>query len=299
MINSLALVSLLGFELSYYLLIIQTGLVSHYSSDLIVLSPMFIGGVLGTLLSARAWGKIENPIHKIMIALTLQLLLSLSYPNYNIFTFLLLGIAVGLMAPLGIYLFKVKQLKELSLALAIAYSVGTYFFTYEPDSRAWMALLFSSIALFSAFLLKNYRVELWSKTTSHSLIIYFPLMLWIFLDTYLFETVLRDSSLNIWEHQTSTIMLFHIVGLVAIYFTKSLKISQHFLIAFLFAGSYIFAYFELSYVLAILYPFTISYYNIIVFRTLSKERSLSRLAFLMIFIGWVASGLGLALAILI
>ncbi len=298
MINSFALVTLLGFELSYYLLIIQTGLVSHYNSDLNILFPMFVGGVLGTFISGRNWGKIDNPIYKIIIALTLQLLLSFLYPNYNIFTLTLLGVAVGLMAPLGIYLFKTKQIKELIIALAIAYTIGTYFFTYAPTDRVWMALLFSSIALFSAFLLKNYKIEIESKVITSSFIYYFPLMLWILLDTYLFETLSRNSALDIWTYQTSTIIIFHLIGLVAAYFAKTLKISQHLFIALLFVGSYSFAYFEWTYALAILYPFTISYYNVIVFTTLSKETSLSKLAFLMIFIAWIASGLGLAIALL-
>jgi len=49
--------------------------------------------------------------------------------------------------------------------------------------------------------------------------------------------------------------------------------------------------------LAIVYPVTISYYNVIVFTALSKEMNLSKLAFMMVFIGWIASGLGLALAL--
>jgi hypothetical protein len=298
MINSFALVVVLGFELSYYLLIIQTGVVSHYNSDLITLFPMFAGGVLGTFLSGKSWGKINNPIHKIIIALTLQLLLSFVYPNYNIFTISLLGIAVGLMTPLAIYLFKAKQNKELLLALAIAYTTGTYYFTYIVDDRLWMALIFSSIALFGAILLRNYRVQTDSKVISHSFVSYFPLMLWILLDSNLFETLSRDEALDIWSHQTSTIIIFHIFGLIAAYFTRNIaKKSQHLFIAFIFILSYGSAYFELTYVLTIIYPFTISYYNVVVFRVLSQEMSLSKLAFMMIFVGWIASGLGLVIAL--
>lgn len=155
MIYSLALILLLGFELSYYLLIVQTGVVAYYNSDLITLFPMFVGGVLGTILGGFSWGRVENPLHKIMIALSLQLLLSFFYPNYNIFTLLLLGLAVGVMAPLGVYLFKAKQQKELLLALAIAYTIGTYSFTSIVDSRMLMAVLFSTIALIFIILASN------------------------------------------------------------------------------------------------------------------------------------------------
>ena len=297
MINSIALSLLLGFELSYYLLIVQTGIVVHYNSDLITLFPMFTGGVLGTILGGKSWGKIDNPIYKIMIALTLQLLLSFTYPNYNIFTLGLLGLAVGLMAPLGIYLFKAKQQKELLFALATAYTIGTYFFTSEVDGKLWMAVTISTIALLSAFILKNYRVERDTKIISHTFISYFPLMLWILLDSNLFETLSRHAELDIWSQYTFTIITFHIIGLITACFINMSKIKQQLFIVLIFFGSYTFAYFGWIYALVMLYPFTISYYNVVIFTTLSQEMSLSKLAFIMIFVGWIASGLGLALAL--
>lgn len=297
MIYSLALILLLGFELSYYLLIVQTGVVEYYNSDLITLFPMFVGGILGTILGGFSWGRVENPLHKIMIALSLQLLLSFFYPNYNIFTLLLLGLAVGVMAPLGVYLFKAKQQKELLLALAIAYTIGTYSFTSIVDSRMLMAVLFSAVALSSAFVLKDYRVETDAKVISHSFLSYLPLMLWILLDSNLFETLSRHESLDIWSEYTFTIITFHLLGLVAAYFIDMSKQKKHIFIALIFMGSYLFSYFELPFALAMLYPFTISYYNVVVFTTLSKEMSISKLAFMMIFVGWIASGLGLAIAL--
>lgn len=297
MIYSVALSLLLGFELAYYLLILQTGIVVHYNSNIFVLFPIFAGGVLGTLLSGRTWGRIDNPIHKIMIALTIQLMLSFSYPDFNFFTFALLGIAVGMMAPLGIYLFKAKQRTELLFALAIAYSVGTYLFTSEVDSRAWMAVAFTTIALLSSVVLKNYIVETDSKLRSHSFLLYAPLVLWIFLDSNLFETLSRHVDLDIWSNYTVIIATFHIVGLVAPNYIDIPKKKQHVVIAFLFSVTYLLFYLELPFLLAIIYPFTISYYNVIVFRTLSREVSLSKLAFIMVFVGWIASGSGLMLAL--
>lgn len=297
MINSIALIILLGFELSYYLLVVQTGIVAHYNSDLITLFPMFAGGVLGTVLSGVPWGKIDNPIHKIIIALIIQLLLSSTYPDYNILPLAVLGIAVGLVAPLGIYLFKAKQQKELLFALAIAYTIGTYSFTSAVDDRLWMAVFFSLMALFSAIILRNYKVETDSKVVSHSFISYTPLMLWILLDSNLFETLSRNEALDIWSHQTFIIIVFHLLGLVTACFISMSKMKQHLFISVLFIGSYALAYFEFTYALAILYPFTISYYNVIVFTTLSQEMSLSKLAFMMIFVAWIASGLGLTIAL--
>lgn len=297
MIYSIALVLLLGFELSYYLLIVQTGVVAHYSSDLIILFPMFIGGVFGTILGGFSWGGIKTPIYKIITALSLQLVLSFFYPNYNSFTLFLLGLSVGVMAPLGIYLFKAKQQKELLFALAIAYTIGTYFFTYDPNYRIFMALTFTTIALLSAFMLRNYVVEIDSKKISHPYLQYLPLMLWIFLDSNLFETLSRHEDLDIWSKYTFIIIVFHLLGLIAAYYFKISKAKNHIFIALVFTLSYMFSYLEWSFVLAMIYPFTISYYNVSVFMTLSKEASITKLAFMMIFVGWIASGLGLAVAL--
>jgi len=297
MIHSLALVFLLGFELCFYLLIVQTGVAQHYNSDMVTLFPMFAGGVAGTILGGFSWGRISNPMHKIMIALSLQLVISFMYPNYNIFTLVLLGLSVGVMAPLGIYLFKAKQQKELLFALAIAYSIGTYFFTYDANSRVYMAVLFTLVALISAFMLRDYTVETEAKEVSHPYLQYLPLMLWIFLDSNLFETLSRHAQMDIWSHYTFTIIAFHLLGLVAASFIKISITQKHIFIAVLFALSYTFSYIEEPLLLAMIYPFVISYYNVVVFTTLSKESSVSKLAFMMVFVGWMASGLGLAVAL--
>ena len=68
MIYSVALSLLLGSELTYYLLIVQTGIVAHYNSDLETLFPMFLGGVMGTWLSGFSWLGLKNPLHKIIVA---------------------------------------------------------------------------------------------------------------------------------------------------------------------------------------------------------------------------------------
>lgn len=297
MIYSIALAFLLGFELSYYLLILQTGIVEHYNSDLLTLLPMFVGGVIGTILAGLSWGKIQEPIHKVYIALSLQLFLSFLYPNYNVFTLGLLGIAVGLMAPLGIYLFKGKYQPKFLLALAIAYTLGTFFFNYDAESRMWMATSFTVIALVSALILKDYSLKDSEDNLVNSYVSYIPLMLWIFLDSNLFETISRHEGINIWSSHTSTIIIFHLLGLIAAYYIKLQDKQQHIFIGLLFIVSYGFSYLEMPLLLALMYPFTISYYNVIVFKALSFETSLSRLSFMMIFVGWIASGLGLGIAL--
>lgn len=297
-IHFIALSLLLGFELSYYLLIIQTGIVQHFHSDLFKLAPLFFGGVLGTLASGYAWGGLSKPIYKIIIALCLQLLLSFLYPVYSVYTLVLLGFSVGMMAPLSIYLFKEHQRKELFFALAIAYSVGTYGFTSLADSREWMALVFTGTALISAFFLLHYKITQVHKTSAFNFKTYLPLILWIFLDSNLFETLLRHPSMNIWDSFTYLIITFHILGLIAAFSMKFKTFHHHLLISILFISSYALSFFEAPLYLSMVYPFTISYYNVIVFTALTKEKNLQKLSLLMVFIGWIASGLGLSLALL-
>ena len=135
------------------------------------------------------------------------------------------------------------------------------------------------------------------RTRSRSFIAYLPLILWILLDSTLFETLSRHEGLMIWSEKTYTITLFHLLGLLGAYMIKVDELKQHLIIALLFIGSYSLSYLEWPTALAMLYPFTISYYGVIVFVTLSKENSLQKLSCLMVFIGWIASGLGLAIAL--
>lgn len=297
LVQSIALVLLLGFELSYYLLIVQTGITQHFHSNLITLLPLFIGGVAGTMISGQRWISIDNPMHKIILALSLQLVLSFVYPNFNMFTLAILGVSVGVMAPLSIYIFKEKQRLELFMALAIAYTIGTYSFTSFAESRGIMAVGFTFLALISSVLLVDYEVQEDKKAQSRSFAMYLPLMLWIFLDSNLFETLSRSQNLDIWSHQTYTIIFFHLFGLIAAYFMRIKESQQHFIIAGLFVLSYALSYLQMPIMLALIYPFTISYYNVIVFSVLTKEMSLSRLSFMMVFIAWIASGMGLGLAL--
>jgi hypothetical protein len=122
-------------------------------------------------------------------------------------------------------------------------------------------------------------------------------MLWILLDSNLFETLSRHEGLRIWGNMTYTIITFHLLGLAAGYYVKLKEYMHHMVIAVLFVGSYTLSYMEASVLLAVVYPFTISYYNVIVFTSLTKVASLKELSYIMVFVGWFASGAGLGLAL--
>ncbi|HIC44372.1 MAG TPA: hypothetical protein EYO73_08845 [Sulfurimonas sp.] len=297
MIQFISLALLLGFELSYYLLIIQTGIAQHYHSDLLTLLPLFVGGITGSLVSGHTWAKITNPLHKISISLCLQLILSLLYPEYSPFSLFLLGLSVGVMAPLSIYIFQSHQKRELFFALGIAYSVGTYGFAFFTDSKEEMAIIFTCISLISSFFLSFYKIQLKKEKQSLSIMQILPFIVWIVIDSNLFESLIIHQQMNLWLDFNYLIIVFHILGLMAAYLLSFSHIKHHLFIFILFILSYVLFYLEIPLYLAMIYPFTVSYYNMIVFNMLSKEASLKKLSIIMVFIAWIGSGLGLVLAL--
>lgn len=103
----LILILFIASELCYYLLIAQTGIVEYFSSNLFLIAPLPIGGIIGSLLVSYI--KIENK-NKISLFLIIQLTMSFLYPNLNILTLFILGMAVGSLAPLII-----NEIKKLHL----------------------------------------------------------------------------------------------------------------------------------------------------------------------------------------
>ena len=67
----LILIFFIASELCYYLLIAQTGIVEYFSSNLFLIAPLPIGGVIGSLLISDI--NIKNKVTLFLIA---QLILS-------------------------------------------------------------------------------------------------------------------------------------------------------------------------------------------------------------------------------
>ena len=286
----LILILFIACELCYYLLIAQTGVVEYFSSNLFLIAPLPIGGVIGTLLVSFIKIDFKN---RISLFLIIQLIMSFLYPNFNMYTLFILGFAVGSMAPLIVNEIKKTTLVELGLALSISYVTGTFLFNYEVDARGIIAIILTSITLItSRFLPTNETIE---KSNSN-----FPLLmmvLWVFLDSALFESLSRDVTISIWrEGFTFQIALFHVVGVFCALFIKIENNQKALLILSLFALSYLFYFLREGFILSIIYPFVISYYNVIILQTISKK-DFKIIALYMVFIGWMASGAGLFVAI--
>ncbi|RXJ97943.1 hypothetical protein CRU98_11615 [Arcobacter sp. CECT 8986] len=290
--QKLTLIFFIAFELCYYLLIAQTGIVEHYSSNIFAIAFLPIGGIIGSILSFAI--KVSEK-KKIIGFLIIQLIVSLFYPNINSFLLFILGISVGALAPLLINELKKASNIQLGFALAISYALGTFMFTYDASKRTSIAILFTIITLISSFFLDMKKHKDLTKNSSN-----FPLyvmVLWIFLDSCLFETLSRDMDISIWRDGFSLeIATFHIIGVVCAFYFKIEKVQKELLIITLFALSYLFYFLQEPLILSIVYPFVISFYNVVILQTIVKK-DIKTLGIYMVFIGWAASGAGLFVAL--
>lgn len=289
-LGQLALIVFISAELCYYLLITQTGIVEYFSSDIIAIAPLPIGGVIGSLLTYYL--KISDE-KKILLFLVLQLLMSFFYPSLSISMLFILGVSVGALAPLLINELKKATFIDLGFALAISYVIGTSLFNYEAALRGNLAIALTVITLVCSLFLPKEKAEQ-KEYQEFSL---FVMVLWIFLDSALFETLSRDITISIWRDGYSLqIALFHVIGVVTAISYKMEKNQKELFIIILFALSYLFYFLEESLILSIVYPFVISYYNVAILQTIMKK-DLKVICIYMIFIGWMASGAGLFIAL--
>ncbi|WP_024954767.1 hypothetical protein [Sulfurospirillum arcachonense] len=284
------LVLFIASELCYYLLIAQTGIVEYFSSNIYLIASLPIGGVLGSFLSFYI--KTSNS-NKILFFLIIQLIMSFLYPQFSFIMLFILGISVGALAPLIINELKKATALDIGLSLSLSYVVGTFLFNYEASERGSIAIVLSLITLVCSRFLPKQKVSR-MKYENYSL---FAMVLWVFLDSALFESLSRDLSISIWRGgYSSQIALFHIVGVIAALGVKLEKNQKELLIMVLFAISYLLYFLREANILAIVYPFVISYYNVVILQTILKK-DLKTISIYMVFIGWIASGTGLFVAV--
>lgn len=255
-----------------------------------LIAPLPIGGIIGSLLVSYIKIDFKN---KISLFLTIQLIMSFLYPNFNMLTLFILGFAVGSLAPLIINEIKKTSLLELGLALSVSYVTGTLLFNYEVEARGIIAITLTTITLLaSRFLPTNEPIK--KSNQEFALLM---MVLWVFLDSALFEALSRDITISIWRDGfTFQIALFHVIGVFCALFFKIEKNQKSLLILTLFAASYLFYFLREGFILSIVYPFVISYYNVVILQTIAKK-DFKTITFYMIFIGWMASGAGLFVAL--
>ncbi len=303
--HSLLLLTLLTSELCYYLLIAQTGIVESWGSDLLRLAPLPIGGALGSLFAFAELGAWRGTRRKVLCLLALQTAVSFLYPDFTIVPLFLLGLSVGALAPLILHLFREEDLWIVTIGLALAYGVGTSLFTSEPEGRGLLGIVLSGVALVAGVGLSvgggsgtREPARVASPPVAKTWAALALLSTWVLLDSALFETLSRSESIAIWRSDLRPwIIASHSAGLFTAYWIRHRFRTHQPLIALLFAASHAAYLADAALALALIYPFAISYYNLVLLRALLPIRDLRRLGLCMFFAGWVASGLGLALAL--
>jgi hypothetical protein len=286
------LIFFVSFELCYYLLIAQTGIVEFFGSDLTVIAYMPLGGITGSILSVY----INYDIKKKILFLTfVQFCVTFFYPGFNSLLLFILGLSVGGMAPLIIYSLKKAAPNDFIVILSISYLVGTSLFNTPVQERAVLGIIFSLIVLLSVFKTGEKKYPQEEGQLSYPV---FMMMLWVFLDSALFESLSRDIQIPIWRGGYSfEIILFHITGVV---FAVKLQLGhklKEMMVILLFALSYLFYFLREPLLLSIVYPFVISYYNTIILQEITKIKDIKKIGLIMVFIGWGASGAGLYFAL--
>lgn len=288
-VPNIAFLLLFASEFTFYLLILQTGVVEYHHSHMTEIWMIPVGGVLGILTTIF--------IHKerqwlIPFLLFTQLLLVLDYAYASSLELFLLGLISGLTAPMLIA--RIDRLWLAVLALALSYAYGTYYFDVPASGRTNIALFLSAVALIASLFSQMKKLN---KNTGQ--ITFYGagnIFFWLLLDAVLFETLSRDTAMHIWGEDVFkwNIILFHMIGLITAYKARDWKHNSNLLVA-LFTLTFTLYTLGWQWALSIVYPFVISYYNVIILR------SLIRLPYVLLAVMalslWAASGLGLLVAL--
>jgi hypothetical protein len=285
-----AFLLLFAAEFTYYLLILQTGIVTYHHSRISEVWMVPAGGILGIVLSVFVYEKRRWLLPALLL---IQLLLSFDYASANGVELFLLGLISGLTAPMLIY--RIDRLLIAVVALGLSYMFGTAVFSVDASHRTGIALMLSLVA-FAASLAAQPHKEKPVRRQSVSLYAMGRFFLWLLLDASLFETLSRDPLMHIWGAGafTPVIIITHLLGLAAAYRWRESRYTDVILLL-LFTAAYGSYALGDRLVLSLVYPFVISYYNV---QILYRLKSLGYIPVAVVSLSlWGASGLGLMIAI--
>lgn len=283
-------------ELLFYLLIVQTGLLEFYNDDIFFLIWLPIGGIIGSILS----GYIALDLwKKSLLFLSFQLFGALFYPYLGNFTQFIMGLGVGAMAPIVIRVLGNGKKVDLSISILIAYVFGTLLFNYPPQNRYFLAIFLTIIPIICLIYL-NLKNPLYKNdfTKINEFGMIFLMFIWVFLDSSLFETLSRSESISLWRGEYYIFLVIsHIIGVVyAIKSTQTIN-KEGFIIFCMFMISYLAYFLQLPLILALIYPATVSLYNVVILEYLRVHYSFKMVGIYMVFLGWMASGFGLLVSL--
>ncbi len=292
--HSIAATLVIFAELTYYLLIAQTGIVEYLHSDIYSVAPLPLGGIVGSLGVAFLPLGLRG---KLLLVLAVQTGMSLFYPEFNAAGLFVLGLGVGGAAPLVVMLSGRVKSGYIAAALIASYAVGTLLFNgIAPMHRMPLGVALAALGFGAALFIKPVAsLTQPVKTSAHSLLL---MATWVFLDSALFETLSREPEIAIWRGgYTAEIVFFHGVGVVAALLLPLSEIRRETVIFALFALSYLLYFLHEPWLLSVAYPFVISFYNMTILQTLRRLRGAKRIGVYMVAIGWLASGAGLLSAL--
>lgn len=288
------LVIVLSSQLLYYLLIAQTGVVGAFNSHIHDLYTLPIGGVAGSILSAL-W-RHHGVKMELCFLFGVQIMISWFYPDYSLGMLLVLGFVVGYTTPLLLYIFRSQGKLQLALGLAISYTVGTALYTYPFTQRGDIAILFPLISII-ALRYTHLQSTLYREKKPFHWPTLGIMMLWIFADSALFETLSRSGDMDIWSRYPFVIITFHLAGVFLAYRYGGELMRQTRVIWILFVFSYLFYWVKEPIVLAVVYPIVISYYNVLLFQVLIRLADIRLIGLSMVGVGWVATSAANAVAL--
>ncbi len=288
------LILVLSSQLLYYLLIAQTGVVGAFDSHIHDLYTLPIGGVIGALLSAFV--RHIRLKEELCFLFGIQILISWFYPDYSLGMLWALGFVVGYTTPLLLYLFRSQSKLYLALGLAISYAVGTALYTYPFDARGNIAILLPLISVIALYFTPLRSTPEREKKSFHWVTLA-VMMLWIFADSALFETLSRSGDMDIWRDYTLLIIISHLTGVFLAYRYGGELMSQTRVILILFLLSYTFYWLREPIVLAVIYPVVISYYNVLLFQALIRLADIRLIGLSMVGVGWIATSVANAIAL--
>jgi uncharacterized membrane protein len=288
------LVIVLASQLLYYLLIAQTGVVGVFDSHIHDLFTLPIGGMIGSLISAL-W-RHHSLKHELSFLFGVQMMISWFYPDYSLGMLLALGFVVGYTTPLLLYTFRSQSKLQLSLGLAISYAVGTAFYTYPFEARGTIAVLLPLISVIALYFTKLTSTLYGEKKPFH-----WPtlgvMMLWIFADSALFETLSRSGDMDIWREHTLLIITSHLAGVFLAFRYGGEFMGQTRIVLVLFALSYALYWIKEPILLAVIYPIVISYYNVLLFQAVIRLADIRLIGLSMLGVGWIAASAANAIAL--
>ncbi len=288
------LVIVLASQLLYYLLIAQTGVVGVFNSDIYDLYTLPIGGIIGSVLSAY-WRHFDIRI-ELFFMFGVQMIISWFYPDYSLSMLLVLGFVIGFTTPLLLYIFRSQNTLQLALGLAISYTVGTALYTYPFFERGNIAIILPFISIVA--LIFSRASHMFDKEKgSFQWEMLLVMMLWIFADSALFETLSRSATMDIWQIYPWIIIPAHLIGVVLAYRYSGEFMKQTRIILSLLILSYALYWLKEPILLSVIYPVVISYYNVFLFQALIRLANIRLIALSMIGVGWIASSIANGLAI--